>query len=96
MGSGCLGNIEMLKLVGKDVGMLHTGASVLSVGRYDGVIDTWECHPDFSCTLPSGASYEWVNIFPEFINVKSVHFYPYPEKDFRYAWKEADDALTLN
>lgn len=39
---------------------------------------------------------EWVNIFPDWVNVKSIDFYPYPEKDFRYAWKESSDSLVLN
>lgn len=30
------------------------------------------------------------------MNVKSIDFYPYPEKDFRYAWKESNDSLVLN
>lgn len=87
----------MLRLIGKDLGVDHSAAT--STGKYDGIIDTWECHEDFNCpsgNLPSGSDSEWVSIFPDFINVKSVEFYPYPEKDFRYAWKDANDALTVN
>ena len=98
-GTGCLGNIQVLKMVGKDYGMSHSGA-VSSSGKYDGIIDTWECHPDYHCTgadnLPTGADDEWVDIFPEWVNVKNVDFYPYPEKDFRHAWKESNDSLVLN
>jgi hypothetical protein len=91
MGSGnCLWNIQVLKLVGKDLGLNHTG------GPYDGVIDTWECNPDYNCTLPTGINAEWVDIFPEWVNVKNINFYPYPEKDFHYAWKESDDSITMN
>lgn len=39
---------------------------------------------------------EWVNVFPDWVNVKNIDFYPYPEKDFRYAWRESDSSLTLN
>jgi prepilin-type N-terminal cleavage/methylation domain-containing protein len=50
MGSGnCLGNIQMLKLVGKDLGLSHS-TSVASPGKYDGIIDTWACHADYNCT----------------------------------------------
>ncbi|MFA6090176.1 MAG: prepilin-type N-terminal cleavage/methylation domain-containing protein [Candidatus Gracilibacteria bacterium] len=100
MGSGnCLGNIQMLKLVGKDLGLSHS-TSVASPGKYDGIIDTWACHADYNCTgvnnLPAGVDSEWVNIFPTWINVKNVDFFLYPEKDFRYAWKESDPATLLN
>ena len=37
-----------------------------------------------------------MNIFPPWINVKNVDFFLYPEKDFRYAWKESDPAILLN
>ena len=37
-----------------------------------------------------------MNVFPDWVNVKHIHFFPYPEKDFRYAWKEQNDALVLN
>lgn len=97
-GTGCLGNIQILKLVGKDLGVSHTGSSY-STGQYDGVIDTWECHPDYYCpssNLPTGAEKEWIDIFPEWINVKNISFYPYPEKDFRYAWKDSNDSVVLN
>ena len=46
-GSGCLGNVEMLKLVGKDIGMSHNSTGTTA---FDGNIDTWICHPDWSCT----------------------------------------------
>lgn len=99
-GTGCLGNIQILKLVGRDLGLSHTWETITSTGRYDGIIDTWECHADYNCTgpdnLPTGAESEWVNIFPDWVNVKNIDFYPYPEKDFRYAWKESSDSLVLN
>ncbi|NDK19599.1 prepilin-type N-terminal cleavage/methylation domain-containing protein [Candidatus Gracilibacteria bacterium] len=98
-GVACLGNIQILKLTGRDLGLSHSGASY-STGRYDGIIDTWECNTDYICTgannLPTAAESKWVDIFPEWINVKGLGFYPYPEKDFRYAWKETDDTLVLN
>lgn len=57
-------------------------------------------HPDYYGTgannLPQGVDTEWVSIFPEWVNVKNIDFYPYPEKDFRYAWKESGESITLN
>lgn len=47
-GSGCLGRLEMLRLVGRDYGLAHSG-SIASGGRYDGRIDTWQCRSDFYC-----------------------------------------------
>ncbi len=47
-GSGCLGRLEMLRLVGRDYGTAHSG-SVASSGRYDGKTDTWQCRSDFYC-----------------------------------------------
>lgn len=99
MGSGCLGNIQVLKLVGQDLGMSHTG-STFSTGQYDGVIDTWQCREDFACfgsnNLPNGSPGEWVDIFPDYINVKNIDFYPYPDKDFRLAWKEDNADTVIN
>ncbi len=100
MGSGCLGNIQILRLVGRDLGLSHSGAVATSTGRYDGLIDTWECREDFACNgsnnLPNGTTGEWVDIFPDYINVKNIDFYPYPDKDFRLAWKEDNIATVIN
>ena len=100
VGSGnCLWNIQVLKLVGKDLGLSHSWV-VLSNGRYDGIIDTWACHQDYACiwsnNLATGTEIEWVDIFPSWVNVKNIDFLPFPEKDFRYAWKESSDSLVLN
>lgn len=97
-GTGCLGNIQVLRLVGKDLGLNHSGA-VTSSGKYDGIVDTWECHPDYLCTgannLPAGIDDGWVNVFPDWVHVKDVDFFPYPGKDFRYAWRESDSSIVL-
>ncbi|MDD2892068.1 MAG: prepilin-type N-terminal cleavage/methylation domain-containing protein [Candidatus Gracilibacteria bacterium] len=99
MGSGeCLGNIQLLNLVGKDLGLSHSGA-INSDGRYDGIIDTWECREDFYCpgtNIPNALDTGWVDILPTWVNVKNIDFYPYPEKDFRYAWRESNNAIILS
>lgn len=98
-GSGCLGNIQILRLVGRDLGIEHS-STVNSARKYDGTIDTWECRSDFNClgknNLPSGSDTEWVDIFPDYIHVKNVSFFVYPDKDFRYSWKEDDSSQTIN
>ena len=95
-GSGCLGNVEMLRLVGKDIGMKHDSTGTTA---FDGNIDTWICHPDWSCTgpnvsaterLPSGTGSEWIKIFPDYVNVKQISFTLYPAKDPWRSWASPD------
>ncbi|MCK9272381.1 prepilin-type N-terminal cleavage/methylation domain-containing protein [Candidatus Gracilibacteria bacterium] len=94
-GSGCLGNIQMLKLIGKDLGLSHTGTT-----NADGIIDTWTCDSDYNCTgsnnLPTGANSEWVDILPEYINIKNANFYLYPNKNYLYSWKEDNANININ
>lgn len=94
-GSGCIWNIQMLRLVGKDFGYNHDGTSS---GSYDGVIDTWVCHPNWEndCTwprimtnqfrLPSGTDDGWVNIFPDDVDVRNVSFSIAPLKNEQLAF----------
>lgn len=48
-GSGCLGNIEILKLKGYDIGLSHSGVTT-DKSAFDGNIDTWVCHQDWPCS----------------------------------------------
>jgi hypothetical protein len=50
IGSGCLGNIQVLKMSGKDIGLKNKGGTGVNNGAFDGNIDTWECHPDWRCS----------------------------------------------
>jgi len=88
--SGCLANIQMLKLKGLDAGWQHTNAIATSSGAFDGVIDTWVCAKGWVCTgadiagmgkIATGHDTEWINLFPSSINVKSLRFDLYPKKD---------------
>ncbi len=99
--SGCLGNIEILKLQGKDIGMKsHTGDTTNDSSAFDGDIDTWICHPDWSCRdgvdvspygwLPTWADSEWVKIFPDYVNVKQISFTLFPQKDPWKSWAAPD------
>lgn len=94
-GSGCLGNIQMLKLIWKDLWLSHSWTTSV-----DGIIDTWACDSDYNCSgpdgLPTWVSSEWVDILPEYINVKNANFYLYPNKNYRYSWKEDDINTNIN
>ena len=98
-GTGCLGNIQLLRMNGKDLWMNHDGTA--AGGLFDGNIDTWVCDSDWRCSgkiLPGGYgtlsfnnANDWVDLFPDYINVKSLNFYIYPLKNPWYAWKATDD-----
>lgn len=91
--------MEILKLVGKDIGKYHDGTGATA---FDGDIDTWVCHPDWSCsgptlaggygTLPTGTgSSEWIKLFPDYVDVRQLSFTLYPEKDPWKSWAAPDD-----
>ncbi len=98
-GSGCLGNIQILRMNGKDLWSLHDGSLVN--GAFDGGIDTWVCDTDWRCsgtgltsgygTLSYNSDTDWVDLFPDYVNVKSLRFYIYPLRNPWYAWKAVDD-----
>ena len=79
--------------------MNHDGTA--AGGLFDGNIDTWVCDSDWRCSgkiLPGGYgtlsfnnANDWVDLFPDYINVKSLNFYIYPLKNPWYAWKATDD-----
>lgn len=101
-GNACLGNVQMLKLVGKDFGYDHSG---IGLGANDGKIDTWICAPGFHCfqtimggkyEIPTGSDAEWIDLFPDYVNVRRLEFYPWPNKEGRYAWREANPSLTMS
>ena len=97
--NGCIGNIQMIKLIGRDLGMSHSGG-VVSVGQYDGTTDTWVCNPDFPCArsdgIPSSLDDGWVDVFPTYINIEDINFFPFPSKDPQYAWKEPDPNIAVS
>lgn len=98
----CLGNVQYLKMHGKDLGWKHDWNWN---GAYDGVTDTWICDDAWQCTskeigdakkfrLATGKDSEnqWVNLFPSKINVKNLRFELYPQKD-PYLSAAAPDAV---
>ena len=50
-GSGCVGNVQVLKLQGLDLGLSHSG-NITSATLYDGITDTWVCAEDGQCSGP--------------------------------------------
>jgi prepilin-type N-terminal cleavage/methylation domain-containing protein len=103
-GSGCLGNIEILRLVGRDIGLNHSGTT--NSWAFDGNIDTWICHPDWTCggptlpgsvggwRLPNGNNAEWIKMFPDYVSVRQLSFTIYPRKDPWKSWAAPDDLTT--
>lgn len=95
----CLGNIQILKLVWEDLWMSHTWTSN-NPWLYDWIIDTWKCNKDYNCAwnnwLPSWTWSEWINLLPEYINVKDFRIFLYPNKDNRLSWKEDVDNIAIN
>lgn len=102
--SGCIGNVQVLKMNGKDIGINHDGSGT-AFGTFDGDIDTWVCDPDWKCPngktltgsygiVPLNNDSDWVDLFPDYINVKSLRFYIYPLQNPWLSWKAADDLVT--
>ncbi|HRI35870.1 MAG TPA: hypothetical protein PK765_02100 [bacterium] len=94
-GAGCIGNIQILRMRGRDLGKTHS-ATGQAVGLYDGLLDTWLCHEDYDCVNPnnvaSGLDSEWVDLFPSTVNVRDIEFFITPNKKAEFAWREnADD-----
>ncbi len=93
-GSGCLGNIEILKLIWQDMGLSHNG---VGMGAYDGVIDTWKIDPAFAwwwdIVAGSNTINYWQGIFSDTVHVKDFKVFGYPNIDMNHAWKnDASDA----
>lgn len=106
VGDACIGNIEILKLSGKDYGQNHDGLT--GSGIYDGFLDTWVCHPDWewSCSsgptaigtqkIPTGSDAEWIPLFPSSVNVKNLQFFLYPNKDPLKAWSSDEESIFVH
>ncbi len=101
--SGCVGNVQVLKLKWLDVGLAHSGGTTDRTA-YDGIIDTWVCIEYGQCTGPTlssseklatGTGAEWLDLFPSTINVKNLTFQIYPIKDPWLSWS-APDCLIVS
>ena len=96
--SGCLGTIEYLKLEWRDWWMDHV-ISTDDIWEYDGVVDTWLVHSDFSWGANIVAWSDnwnyWVQLFPDTINVSDFKVFVYPNKDLDLSWKEMNDSINI-
>jgi prepilin-type N-terminal cleavage/methylation domain-containing protein len=97
-GSGCVGNIQVLKTKWLDFGFTHSGVTTDRTA-YDGIIDTWACVEKTQCTgatlldtsiLATWRDAEWVNLFPATINIKYLSLQVYPTKDPWLSWSAPD------
>ncbi len=93
----CVWNLQMLRLTWRDSWFSHNRAGSWS---FDWRIDTWECSSNFSCAwtnnLPNWIDNWWVDLLPSYVNVKDFKLFLYPNKDYKYWWKENDTTLTMN
>ncbi len=96
--SGCVGNVQVLRLKWLDLGFTHSGVTT-DRSAYDGIIDTWACREKTQCSWPvlpdtsilaTGQNSEWVNLFPVSINIKNLSFQIYPVKDPWLSWSASD------
>ncbi len=88
----CRWQLEILKLKGSDEGLNHDGLT--GSGIFDGIIDTWRCHPDYSCAwpnnLPLGTGSEFVPLLPPTISVLNWQLDVAPIKDGNRSWRERE------
>ncbi len=101
--SGCIGNVQVLKLSWYDLGLSHSGITS-DLTTYNGIIDTWVCKEFDQCNWPlitsvskkvaTGSGNEWINLFPSSINVKNLSFQIYPIKDPWLSWAAPDCTVT--
>jgi type II secretory pathway pseudopilin PulG len=97
-GSGCIWNVQILKLKWLDIGYSHSWWTTDKTA-YDGVIDTWACTEFGQCTGPlflstnriaTGNYGEWLDLFPSTVNVKNLKFQIFPVKDPWLSWAAPD------
>ncbi|EKE28423.1 MAG: hypothetical protein ACD_3C00060G0003 [uncultured bacterium (gcode 4)] len=93
----CVWNIQILRLTWKDHWFNHISTLTWA---YDWKTDTWSCAPNFLCSwtnnLPNWIDDGWVDLLPGYVNVKNLKLFLYPNKDYKYWWKENDTSLTVN
>lgn len=98
---GCMGNVQILRMRGVDYGYTHSG-SASDGSAFDGKVDTWLLHNNWPGTWPAvpggvlatGTWNEWVDLFPNSINVKSLQFHVYPQRDPWMSWDAKDCTST--
>ena len=94
----CSSTIEFLKLEWKDWWFDH---SKTWTWLYDWIVDTWIIDPDFTwwTEIIAGSTSDtwfWQPLFGENVNVKSVKFFMYPNKDRNLAWQDPDEKINIS
>jgi hypothetical protein len=46
--------------------------------------------------MPNSVDDGWINLFPDYINIKDLKIFISPNKDFKNAWKESNPTTTVN
>lgn len=107
--SGCLWNIEVLRLIGFDWWMDHNAVNIDST-QYDWIIDTWVIEKGFDddfnlasklntlwyTIADSNNQNYWLPLFPEDINVSNFEVFLYPNKDKTLSWKDFSPGLNIS
>lgn len=101
-GDKCLGTLKYLKLEGVDWGYDHD-VTKIDPSQFDGLIDTWiydkatyGLTTDIVATNSVANSKYRVPLFPNTMNVKSVKFFLFPNKDTRFSWKDSSAQVNIN
>lgn len=93
-GSGCLGTIEYITLIGKDWWNDHQDATGdIDKTEYDGDIDTWIIDPlitgqnNIIAWGEDDNNQYWVPLFPKTIHIEDFYIEAYPNTYSQYGWK---------
>ena len=96
------GTLKYLKLEGVDWGYDHD-VTKIDPSQFDGLIDTWiydkatyGLTTDIVATNSVANSKYRVPLFPNTMNVKSVKFFLFPNKDTRFSWKDNSAQVNIN
>jgi hypothetical protein len=54
----------------------------------DGRTESWKCAASYCDDAPTETNSGWVDVFPSYLNVKDVQFFPSPNKNADYAWSK--------
>lgn len=98
-----VGQVAMLKLIGKDYGLDHRAADALTnkdEGEGDSFIDTWVCDEGFTCNVLNGVQVikdsSFINITPNNLDVTDLAFIIAPLEDPRKGYNINSIQLQSN
>ena len=99
------GKLQILTLNGYDIGY-DNGATTITATQNDGVIDTWVCAKDYTCsgTISDGTSAGeilgnnndgWTDYSPSSLDITALKFFIAPLEDPRKAYNENTDGIQM-